>query len=191
MKPSPCDREAVALLACSSLDPVEAALVRQHLGECPACRDCFIQLSALCDSHSTAAGKLPEAEAEPRLYRHVASAIRASSHSTLKLVLETWIPRWIRPAGAAVVMLLLVAGGLMMPRQPQPSVRLAVQPIPKSQPPTVSIHPAPRLITHAYRLALNRSTEELDRLLSDEGRRSPGTLPALFRINLAMAEPEP
>ena len=191
MKPSPCDREAVALLACSSLDPVESTRVRQHLGECPACRDCFIQLSALCDSHSTAAGKLPEAEAEPRLYRHVASAIRASSPSTLKPVVKTWIPRWIRPAGAAVVMLLLVAVGLMIPRQPQPSVRLAVQPIPKSQPPTVSSHPAPRLITHAYRLALNRSTEELDRLLSDEGRRSPGTLPALFRINLAMAEPEP
>lgn len=189
MNPRPCDREAVALLASSALGPVESTRVHQHLEECPACQDCFIHLSALCDSHSSAAKELPEADAVPRVYRRVASAIRASSHPASKPVLETWISRWIRPAGAAGVVLLLVAVGLMIPRQPQPSVRLAVQPIPKSPPPTVSNHPAPRLIT--YRLALNRSTEELDRLLADDGRHSTGTLPALFRINLAMAEPEP
>ncbi len=189
MKPRPCDREAVALLASSALDPVESALVRRHLEDCAACQDCFIQLSALCESHASAARKLAEAEAEPRLYRHVASTIRASSHSTWKPVPATWMQGWIRPASAAVAMLLLVTVSLMIPRQPQPSISLAVQPIPKSQPPTVSNHPAPRLIT--YRLALNRSTEELDRLLSDEGGRSTGTLPALFRINLAMAELEP
>jgi predicted anti-sigma-YlaC factor YlaD len=188
MKTDPCDREAVALLACAGLDAEAAKTITRHLAACPACQGYFAELSALADSHRDAARSLPAAELSPRLRARIATAVR---HDPRRGAEEAPLPAlhrpWMLAAAAVVIGLLLVGGGRLLFHRPQPPT-LAVS---KAATPLASTDSdsAPDSKWKSYRLALNRSPEELERLLSQEAGHSSAT-PSLS-LRSAAAELEP
>jgi outer membrane lipoprotein-sorting protein len=70
-----CDEwaEAVSLAAAGCLPPEEQRQVREHIASCPACRERFHQLAALCDA--LAASRLPGDDAAPALVARAMAAI--------------------------------------------------------------------------------------------------------------------
>lgn len=182
MKPCAQHRESLALLACAALDAGEAAPVLQHLERCPACREYYRQMTALADEHALAACRLPEAEAAPRLHARIAAAIQQRGRSWQDDLACTLGSSRGRVAGVAFVVLLL-AGGLTLVHR-------------LSSPPQVAIRPTPVAPTRmetaeagskfsAYRLALSRSPEDLDRLLASEAARSGINPASSLRAGLA------
>lgn len=182
MKPCPSHRESVALLACGALPLGEADELRRHLHECAGCGEYLRQLSAVCDDHTAAAHHLPDAEVSPRLRGRIAALIRADADGRLNDSLFTGFTGWGRIAGVAALLALLV-GSVMVFRKPPPPAPVAGTPAP---PPTRTANPpaaSVKLIT--YRLALNRSPEDLDELLSHEAARPAFNPPTVFRVSLA------
>lgn len=163
MKTHPCDREAVALLACSALEAAEAGRTRRHLEQCPACRDYFREMSELCAVQAAAARRLPEAEVSERLHRRVAVAIRVRSRTGWDPLRELGKARWLPAAGAAAVLLVFGFSAAHFIPSPSPT---ASQPLLPPPPGENRESGSSNLLS--YRLALNRSPEELDRLLAHE-----------------------
>ncbi len=170
MNANSCDREAVALLACSALTPAEAERTRQHLQRCPACHGYLLQMSAVCAVHRAAAEELAEPNMSARLGNRVRTAIRAGSHRRWDNLLAPFSARWARVNSAIVVSLVVGVGWMFLqspgPLPPSGSQHSAALVAPKVEPVSTS----PSLI--AYRLALNRSPEEFDRSLENAAARA-------------------
>lgn len=182
MNPCPHHRETVALLACGALAAGDAAELDRHLPVCAGCRDYLRQLTAVCDKHARAAQELPEATVSMRLHGRIAAAISIAKDRGRPESDSIGVPGWRRLASASVVILVLLAGWFWVRQSAMPS-RLVSAPVgPPLERPTSSAESIP-LIT--YRLALNRSPEELDELLTREAiRRAPEPGPVL-RSSLA------
>ena len=186
MKTNPCDREAVTLLACSALDNAEADRTRRHLQQCAACRDYFRQLSEVCASHSNAARQLPTAEVSVRLRSRILTSLKPRSRPWWGELPAVLAARWLQLAGAAAFGLLLAAG-LMQPRRPASPSPLAEQPGPPTPTPAATESAEPKLM--AYRMALNRSPEEFDRLLTHKASRLGFDSTVPFRAGWARVDP--
>lgn len=172
MNKGSCDREAVALLACSALNSTEATRTQRHLQQCRECREYFREISEICAAQITAAQALPEAEASVRLHGRVAAVIRAGSRSWWDDGSGFVGAHRLEVAGLAAVLLLFVCGLALINHRSRsvPAPLAGAGDTPSSsmaEPKAVSFN----LIT--YRLALNRSSEEFDRLLAHEAAR-PG-----------------
>jgi len=183
MNSTPCDRQSVALLTCESLPTEAAAELRQHLQQCAACREYFRELSAVCGAHASAARSLPAAETSARLHRRVAAGIRARPRSAWREFFAANRPLGLNLAGAAVALGLLLLLGLIWSRHSTPPVRVTVSSAPTPQAEPESFPTGSSLM--AYRLALNRSSEDLDRLLTREAARPANNSAASFRSDLA------
>ena len=187
MKTRHCDRQAVALLAGSALDPDEASRTRRHIDQCLVCRDYFRQMTEVCAVQAAAAQQLQNAEVSVCLHGRIATAIRAESRGWRDVFLAACGTRWLRITTATAALLLLV-GGLAVLRQLPPPAQLAGQPalsLPSRKEPAGT---GTRLI--AYRLALNHSPEEFDRLLAHEATR-PASPPVLsIRLNWVWVDAE-
>jgi hypothetical protein len=138
-------------------------------------------MSALCNNHTAAARRLANAEVPPGLYAHVAAAIQDRPPNwwdRLPLIVQA---RWARVAAVAAALLLL-AGGAVLFRQPQPPAPVATLPRPQPAPRIEPEAANPSLL--AYRLALNRSSEEFDQLLAREAGRSDLAPTTWFRMGV-------
>lgn len=187
MKPDTCDREAVALLACSALNAEATIAITRHLAACPACRRCFDEMSALAASHRDAARALPVAEISPRIRARVAAAVRRSPRRWPEEVLPGLGRRWVPVAAAAVVGLLLAGGGMLLLRRPLPPTSVVSQVAAPLSSKGTTAAPGSKFIT--YRLALNRSPEELDRLLTRDAGHSFADPTMSFRSGSAWLDP--
>jgi anti-sigma factor RsiW len=190
-RPQPCPRhrESVALLASSTLDAGESSSVRAHLQGCPACRHYFAELSAICAEQSGAGQALPAVAVRPALYRRVAAAIRVSPPGPAAPWLAAWPMRPLSFAGAAALLLACLGGWALLrpaPAAERPQAKInAIQTVrPYSPGPAAVV--SPQFL--AYRLALNRSPEAFERMLSaEEARPAHSEGPPVLR-NLARSE---
>ncbi len=169
MNANSCDREVVALLACSALTPAEADRTRQHVQQCRACHEYFLQMSGVCSVHLAAAEELPEPKMSARLYGRVGRAIRAGSQGEWYNLLTLFRARWLRVSGAIAVFLLVGVGRVLLPRPEPLPAHVSQQPVHLAPVNVEPVSTSPSLI--AYRLALNRSPEEFDRSLENAAAR--------------------
>lgn len=187
MKPNTCDREAVTLLACSALNAEATIAITRHLAACPACRHCFEEMSALAASHRDAARALPAAEISAQIRARVAAAVRRGPRRWPEEVLAGLGRRWVPVAAAAVVGLLLAVGGMLLLRRSMPPTLVVSQVAPPLSSQGTTTAPDSKFIT--YRLALNRSPEELDRLLTRDAGHSSADPTISFRSGSAWLDP--
>ncbi len=192
MKTCSRQREIATLLACGTLASPEAAEARAHLEICASCREYLRQISAVCEDHRVAAQQLPAAVVSPRLRNRIAASVQADNGRARGK--RSYVPfdsgQWSRIAGAAALVVILVASWLMLRR---PTIVESVARLPLD-PPVVKAHLQTgniNLIT--YRLALNRSPEDLERLLADQAERpasnpTPTLRPSLARLELTSLE---
>lgn len=169
MNPCVSRRESVALLASGQCPERAAVELRHHLQSCSGCREYYRQLVAVCEEHAAAAAQLPEVRVPLRLYHRVATRIRSGSERR-----PSGMPRggsidWRPIVGWAA--LLVVLGVLVLPllkvfkSSPTAQVTSVPPPTPVARAAGPStIHPS----LLAYRLALNRSPEALEKLLAEE-----------------------
>lgn len=188
MNNPPCDREAVALLASASLDAASTDRTRGHLQQCPACREYFRELSEVCTGHSRAAQRLPAAEVSARLRGRILMSIKPRPRRGWWDFEAALGMRFGGLAGAALLALLLAAG--LMSRHPpagtSPLAAHSESPSPTSEVPPEGTQP--KLM--AYRLALNRSTDEFDRLLAREAARAAVRPTPALRPGMAWVDSE-
>ena len=173
MKPCTIPRESVALLASSALSDTEAGPIREHLLVCPACRDYFAELTAICTAHSGAAQALPAMEVRAQIYHRVASAIRSSTPAPKANWLAALRMGPLPFAGAAALLLVCLGGwALLRPAPGKTQAHVASVPsVPSvSRPePALAAVGGPKFL--AYRLALNRSPEAFEQMLTAEEAR--------------------
>ena len=189
-KPCVSHRESVALLASASLDISEAAEARRHLATCPACRGYFQELSAVCEAHAAAARTLPAATVSPRLHGRVAAVIRNGSRRGPEGLLAALGLGWVQVVTATAVLLLVATVGSVLIRRSSPvavAITRPALPLPLPAPAAKPQTEGSRLIT--YRLALNRSPEEFDRLLAREAARTSAEPMNAFRLGVAWLDP--
>lgn len=173
MKPCASRRESLALLACGLCSEHEAADLQHHLRSCPGCRTHFHQVTVVCDEHTTAAVQLPEVEVPARFFHRIHARIRSDADvETPRPHPIPWLS-WGRIVGWAALGLLLAI----------PALRFA-QPFEESLPSPRTLTPQPMSSVavkstggtgnnlSAYRLALNRSPEALEELLSKEATQA-------------------
>lgn len=185
MKPCAAHRESVVLLASSALSSAESGPVREHLQACPACRDYFAQISAVCADHSGAASALPMVEVPPRVYHRIASATRSTSSPAKANGWAPWTMGRFQIAGVAVLLLAFLGSWTLF--------RPVTAPTPVSGPAksvaaAISAPEAgtPKLL--AYRLALNRSPEAFEQMLTAEVTRAAHAPDLPVPRNLAHAD---
>src|SRR5260221_10975221 len=68
MKPCHRNKNPIAWLAADALDLVTAQKLREHLDECPGCREYFREVAKICRSHSAAGEMLAEGQAGPSFH---------------------------------------------------------------------------------------------------------------------------
>src|SRR5260221_8971930 len=68
MKPCHRNKKPIAWLAADALDLVTAQKLREHLDECPGCREYFREVAKICRSHSAAGEMLAEGQAGPSFH---------------------------------------------------------------------------------------------------------------------------
>ena len=192
MKTCSRHREIVTLLACDALASPEAAEARAHLEVCASCREYLRQISAVCEDHRVAAQQLPTAVVSPRLRNRIAAIAHGDNGRAFR---KQWLAlldfgQWSPIAGAAALGVILLTGWLMLrkPTVVESVARLRLDPpVSKAHLQTGNIN----LIT--YRLALNRSPEDMERLLADQAERpasnpTPTLRPSLARLELTSLE---
>jgi hypothetical protein len=161
---NPCRpyQKLLALHAASALTGSEEAQVRDHLRDCAACGEYVDSLVSLAAEHRHAAADLPAFAAHPGFYQRIFRQVEGQGGSD-----------WSRGASEArhwrvriawAVSALALVGCVLLVSRPRPSLELG----------NLSNNPVLPLADHkqtesrhiAYRLALNRSFEEFELLLS-------------------------
>ncbi len=165
MKPCRANRERIASLALGNLPEKESRQLQQHFHDCPACREYFRQISAVCQQHLAAAQSFPDVALPPSFHERLQNKIHSTEIPSPPPLIQTLARLWSSPARwlvPAAICLGIVALFLLPPnRQPQkspatPIVSRTVSHVPQ----------APKLA--AYRMAVNHSFEALDQLLNEQ-----------------------
>lgn len=186
MKPCAQLRESVALLACGALPSGEAADLRGHLQRCDGCRDYFSQMTVVCESHTAAALGLSDTAVSPSLRRRIAEAVSAGVTRPQTEPLPAGLTglRWL--AGVAALLVLLLGGSALVRRSAAP-VKLVEAPV--VSPAGIANSQGESINLNAYRLALNRSPDDLEQLLAREAARPTANPVATLQPSLAVLEP--
>lgn len=170
MKPCRRYKKSVALLAASALTDLERVEVRDHLRRCAGCREYLESMADLCATYRRAAESLDRVDSDPEFCSSlVKSTLAASGGSgfvrerpSAWLNSRSWRVRWA--FGALTLALLgifwLWPLSLLQERHSEIHTERRVQPERNE------LHPDSKQIV--YRLAVGRSFEEFDRLLSRE-----------------------
>lgn len=186
MKPCAQNRESLALLACRAPAPGEATELRDHLQGCAGCREYFGQMSAVCESHTAVARELPDVPVSLRLRSRISAAVSAGESRQRNESFLAGFTGWGRLAGVAALVVLLLGGFVLVRRSAAP-VNVVEVPVP---PPAGKANvQSERMSLNAYRLALNRSPEDLEQLLTHEAARPASNPMATLRSSLARLEP--
>ena len=180
MKPCSKNRKLIAWLAVDALDPRRARALREHLAICPSCRAYLQEISRVTETLARAdASARGDVQASTAFHQKVLHAIRTeatdSGWETLRAWLRSTMLNWRVALPVAGAGLLAIAALSFLRPEPvaRPSAptgaetRWAVVGHELDLPPTVS----------NYQLVANRSLEELDQLLTRQGRRNPSAAP--------------
>ena len=190
MKFFSCDREAVALLANSALTPPEAAVAEHHLADCPACRAYFQKISALCAEHSTANVDLPNPEVSPRLRGRIMAAVRSGSGRRSEGFITGRGIGWTHGVTATLACLILIGGSWVLFRQQIPPVAAPITTRHDSERSPKPVQRTAGQTLMSYRLALNRSPDAFEVLLSQESGRSSSESFKELRLGFARLDPD-
>ena len=164
MKPCWRYKKSVALLAASVLTDAEAAQVKSHLCHCVGCREYFTEIALVCEERRAAERELPSAQPSfgltPRLLRK-REPIRFSSPAWFGRPIPKWLLGAAWAAGLALLAWVLVGPRPLDNSGPTTAVNRAFLPSNAG-----NASPGSKLIH--YRLAVNRSVDDLNRLLDRE-----------------------
>ncbi len=192
MRPCAGNRDPLALLASGALPVTRSDVLQRHLATCPACRAYLAEVAVVCDLHRQASCALPDAEVPDRVLARVVSGIKSAerhraSGSTPRI---GW--SWVAFAAAVALVSVLVVRGPSVERRPTSHApTIAAQRAtrgPEIVRATARETGSPRMMT--YRLALNRSTDEFERLLGEDASRSSSTTTLRFRPGMASTGPD-
>ena len=177
MKPCSRNRKPLAWLALGELDARTAAALRAHLETCKGCRRYLAELSTVTEKLASAE-VTPDIQASESFHRRVVTRLRAEqSGSVWQTLTAPLIAAWLNwrvalpVVGAAALVIALLS---ILARQPAVSppaptvVQAALPPDIKSDlPPTIA----------NYQRIASRSLDDLDELLTMQGRRNPSPIP--------------
>jgi anti-sigma factor RsiW len=187
MKPCFRKRKLIAWLALGELDALQAQDLRAHLETCAGCRRYLEEVSAV-GARLGAAETAPGVEPSASFHRNLVDRLRAEpSESAWAVLTERWwavCSNWrvaLPALGAAALVILMLS---LRPHQPgvSPSVRT-------SHPVTVTSSPKRDLSPTVanYQRAALRSLDELDELLTRQGKRNPSPGPIYTASIFALA----
>ena len=192
MRPCTGNREPLALLASGVLTVTDSDGLQRHLATCPACRAYLAEVAVVCDLHRQASRALPDVKLPDRVLAQVFSGIKSADRHPASGS-APWVGwSWVAFGSAIALVSVLVVRGLSVDRRAT------------SHAPTIAAQGAtrgpvivrtaareagsPRMMT--YRLALNRSTDEFERLLGEDASRASSTTTLRFRPGMASIGPD-
>jgi anti-sigma factor RsiW len=180
MKPCTKNKKLIAWLALNELDAAPAQELRAHLKTCPACGQYWREISAVCQAHSVAGGRLREVPASESFHHNLVRRIKqagASPRSSLAGdLLMRWLVGWrvVLPAGVCILVLLGIYHG--SGRRPDPPRHIPAAPVSGSGA-SGSGYLEPSLSW--YGGAADVSPEALDEILAKQALRGSGLPPAV------------
>jgi anti-sigma factor RsiW len=191
MKPCAKNRKWIAWLALDALEAQQARELRAHIAACEGCRRYLEETSKMTRALKEAQTRTQVAASES-FHRKVARAIRAQESWSFREALAASFRgtslRWraalsvLGAMAVAIVALSLLASRFRTGSVPSPapsSARAVSAPSFNSDlPPTLA----------NYRLAANRSLEDLDALLTRQGNRNRSPVPIYRASTLALAD---
>jgi anti-sigma factor RsiW len=168
---------SLALLALGELDARVAAALRAHIETCEGCRRYLAELSTVTEKLA-AAEVTPDIPASESFHRRVVTRLRAEqSGSVWQTLTAPLIPAWLNwrvslpVVGAAALVIALLSIPARQPAAPQP-VRTGAQAV---LPPDIRSDLPPTIAN--YQRIATRSLDELDELLTKQGKRNPSPTP--------------
>lgn len=163
---------SLALLALGELDDRRAGELRSHMESCEGCRGYLAEMSTVTEKLAAAEMK-PDMQASEVFHRRVVARLRAEPsgsmwHSLAASIIAPWL-NWriaLPVAGVAATVIVMIS---TLARQPvaAPPARASVQAV---LPPDIK-GDLPPTIANYQRIA-TRSLDELDELLSKQGKRN-------------------
>jgi len=177
MKPCSRNRKPLAWLALRELDARTATALRAHLETCEGCRRYLAELSTVTEKLASAE-VTPDIQASESFHRRVVTRLRAEqSGSVWQTLSAPLIAAWLHwrvalpVVGAAALVIALLSILARQPAAPPPAatvVQAVLPPDIKSDlPPTIA----------NYQRIASRSLDQLDELLTMQGRRNPSPTP--------------
>ena len=177
MRPCSRNRKPLAWLALGELDARRAAGLHAHMETCDGCRRYLAEISAVTEELA-AAEKTPGIQASEAFHRRLVTRLRAEqSGSVWQTLAAPFLAvrlNWrvaLPVVGAAALVIVLLSIPVRPPAAPPPVLTGAQAVLPagiKSDlPPTIA----------NYRRIATRSLDELDELLTMQGKRNPSPTP--------------
>lgn len=165
MKPCLRHKKNLALLAAGVLESAKRMDLEQHLQTCAGCRQYWQEIRRVCAEHAAVAEAAPAVEESGKLYFHVARRIQPREQ------FRPWLPagRW-RVAMAAVVVGMMAITLNLLRYETQPPKPSASKPV------KAEVAPLPELPQNflTYRVAADKSLENLDALLARQAAQTAG-----------------
>ena len=192
MRPCAGNRDPLALLASGALPVTDSDALQRHLETCPTCRAYLAEVAAICDRHQQASRALPDAEVPDRVLARVTSVIKSAERHPASGS-TPWIGwSWVAFASAVVLVSVLAVRGPSVKRpatsHAQTTTAQGATRGPEMARGTAREAGSPRMMT--YRLALNRSSDEFERLLGEDTSRWSSTPTLRFRPGMASIGPD-
>jgi hypothetical protein len=172
MKPCRRNRKRIAWLAIGALEGPAARDLRAHLEVCEGCRRYFAEISNAAEILAATA-ITPDIETSESFHRRVSGVLKAEALPSRKRGMEFLRAvslRWRVAAPALAAMVLGCAILSQFRHHANPSTfRPAVAPV--TQPAYTRSETRPSI--RNYQLAMNRSLDELDELLTKQAKSNP------------------
>jgi len=177
MRPCSRNRKPLAWLALGELDARRAAALRAHMETCEGCRRYMEEISGVNDKLA-AAKMIPDVQTSEAFHRRVVARLRSERPSAAWQVLAgrfvagclNWRTALPVVGGAALVIAMLS----VLTRQPAavPPASIGAQAV---LPPDIESDLPPTIAN--YQRIATRSLDELDELLTKQGKRNPSPIP--------------
>ena len=177
MKPCSRNRKPLAWLALGELETSKAAALRAHMQTCDGCRHYLAEISAVTEKLA-AAEKTPDLQASEAFHRRLVTRLGAEQSGSVWRTLAAPIRaarlNWrvaLPMVGAAALVIVVLSIQVRQPAAPPPVLTgvPAVLPldIKSDMPPTIA----------NYQRIASRSLDELDELLTRQGKRRSSPTP--------------
>jgi anti-sigma factor RsiW len=173
MRPCSRNRKPLAWLALGELDARRAAGLRAHMETCDRCRRYLTEISAITEKLA-AADKTPDIQASEAFHRRLVTRLGAEqSGSVWQTLAAPFLAaglNWrvaLPVAGAAALVIVSLSILVRQPAAPPP-VLTGVQAV---LPPDIRSDLPPTIAN--YQRIATRSLDELDELLTRQGKRNP------------------
>jgi len=195
MKSCRKNRKPIVWLAMNALDAAQAEVLRDHLRRCEGCRQYLEEISMV--KHNLGGGhSIPEIEAPESLHKRIVLALRASQPKRPQTSALEFFQRMDLRWRAAVAALALVAlSTIVLSNLHHAGDRFSAPTTPQHAQGPATPQPAQAVNSDSkvdlpptianYRAVANQSLDELDELLTRQGKKPIPTPPAI-RATLAL-----